>query len=165
MDRPFEVWKSMPPDQRVLAAEAFWRDRDSPEVDVQQMEAVALLARRLKFRTHSVQSLPVEKRARHLAQVTDVGDTIASRALIAYHFTHQRPLMSAFLDALGIAHDNGLITEDDVSPPDRERLTAAIAAVKSSHPPEDVDLYLRTLAALDGATWANLDTVAASGAS
>jgi hypothetical protein len=165
MDRPSDVWKSMPPHQRVLAAEAFWRDRDSPEVDVQQMEAVALLARRLKFRTHSVQSLSVEKRARHLAQVADVGDTIASRALIAYHFTHQRPLMSSFLDALGIAHDDGLITEEDVAAPDRERLSAAITAVKSAHPPEDVDLYLRTLATLDGATWANLDPAAVPGTS
>jgi hypothetical protein len=161
MDRPSQVWKDMPVEKRVLAADAFWRDRDSPDVDVQRMEAVAMLARRLKFRTQSVQALPVERRARHLAQLADVGDTIAGRALIAYHFTHQRELMGAFLDALGIAHENGLITEDDVAPPDRERLSAAIAAVKSSHPPSDVDLYLRTLAALDEATWVNLDTVPA----
>jgi hypothetical protein len=165
MDRPSQVWKDMPLEKRVLAADAFWRDRDSPDVDVQRTEAVAMLARRLKFRAQSVQALPVERRARHLAQVVDVGDTIASRALIAYHFTHQRELMGAFLDALGIAHENGLITEDDVAPPDRERLSAAITTVKSSHPPSDVDLYLRTLAALDEATWVNLDPVPAPEAS
>ena len=149
----------MPVDKRVLAAEAFWLDRDSPEVDVQQMEAVATLARRLKFRTRSVQALPVERRARHLAQVSDVGDTVATRALIAYHFSHQRPLMGAFLDALGIAHDNGLITDEDVAPPDEARLSAAASAVKASYDPADVDLYLRTLAVLDGGTWANLPAV------
>ncbi len=106
----------MPLEKRVLAAEAFWLDRDSPEVDVQQMEAVATLARRLNFRARSIQALPVARRARHLAQLGDVGDTVATRALIAYHFSHQRPLMGAFLDALGIAHDNGLITEEDVGP-------------------------------------------------
>jgi hypothetical protein len=159
MDRQSQVWKDMPVDKRVLAAEAFWLDRDSPEVDVQQMEAVATLARRLKFRTRSVQALPVERRARHLAQVSDVGDTVATRALIAYHFSHQRPLMGAFLDALGIPHDDGLITAEDVDPPNEARLSAAASAVKASYDPADVDLYLRTLAVLDGGTWANLPAV------
>jgi hypothetical protein len=159
MDRPSQVWKDMPVDKRVLAAEAFWLDRESPEIDVQQMEAVATLARRLKFRTRSIQSLPVERRARHLAQVSDLGDTVATRALIAYHFSHQRPLMGAFLDALGIAHDNGLITAEEVDAPDERRLSAAIAAVKSTYDPADVDLYLRTLAVLDSGTWANLPAV------
>ena len=159
MDRPAQVWKDMPIEKRVLAAEAFWLDRDSPEVDVQQMEAEATLARRLNFRARSVHALPIERRARHLAQIGDVGDTVATRALIAYHFSHQRPLMGAFLDALGIPHDNGLITAEDVSPPDEARLSAAVAVVKSSFDPADVDLYLRTLAALDGGTWANLAAV------
>lgn len=146
----------MPADKRVLAAEAFWRDRESPEIDVQQLEAVATLARRLNFRTRSIQALPVERRARHLAQVSELGDTVATRALIAYHFSHQRPLMAAFLDALGIAHDNGLITAEDVAPPDEARLLKAVAAVKAAFDPSDVDLYLRTLAVLDAGTWANL---------
>ena len=159
MDRPGQVWKDMPIDKRVLAAEAFWLDRESPEINVQQMEAVATLARRLNFRTRSVQALPVERRARHLAQMSDVGDTVATRALIAYHFTHQRPLMGAFLDALGIAHEDGLITAEDVGPPDEARLSAAVAAVKSLYDPSDVDLYLRTLTVLDGGTWVNLPAV------
>jgi hypothetical protein len=156
MDRPSQVWKDMPADKRVLAAEAFWRDRESPEIDVQQLEAVATLARRLNFRTRSIQALPVERRARHLAQVSELGDTVATRALIAYHFSHQRPLMAAFLDALGIAHDNGLITAEDVAPPDEARLLKAVDAVKAAFDPSDVDLYLRTLAVLDAGTWANL---------
>ena len=34
---------------------------------------------------------------------------MAGRALILYHLAEQRPMMGAFLDALGIAHENGLI--------------------------------------------------------
>lgn len=147
----------MPMEKRVLAAEAFWRDTDSPDIQVQQMEAVVTLARRLNFRTRSVQALPVERRARHLAQLSDVAEGIATRALIAYHFTNQRPLMGSFLDALGIAHENGLITAEDVAAPDPERLATAISAVKASFDPTDVQLYLRTLAALDGETWSNVD--------
>jgi hypothetical protein len=159
MDRPSQVWKDMPVDKRVLAAEAFWLDRESPDIEVQQVEAIATLARRLKFRTRSVQALPVERRARHLAQVSELGDTVATRALIAYHFSHQRPLMGAFLDALGIAHDNGLITDEDVAPPDEVRLSKAVATVRTAFDTVDVDLYLRTLATLDTGTWANLPAV------
>jgi hypothetical protein len=162
VDRPSRVWKEMPLDKRARAAEAFWRDEESPEIDVQKLEAVALLARRLNFRPRSIQALPLERRAQHLAHVSEVADAIATRALVAYHFSHHRPLMSAFLDALGITHDQGLITQETVEPPDRTRLAAAVAAVRASFDPGDVDLYLRTLAALDGDTWGNLEGALAS---
>jgi hypothetical protein len=149
----------MPLEKRVQAAEAFWRDQDSPEIQVQQMEAVVALARRLNFRTRSIQALPVERRARQLAQMPDVAEGVATRALVAYHFTNQRPLMAAFLDALGIAHENGLITEEEVPAPALERLSAAVAAVRTSFDAVDVDLYLRTLASLDAETWANVEGV------
>ena len=77
----------MPLDKRTEAAEAFWRDRDSPDIEAQHVEAVLMLAKRLNFRVKSIQALPVEKRAKHLAHVTDVSDAVATRALIAYHFT------------------------------------------------------------------------------
>jgi hypothetical protein len=148
----------MPADKRVLVAEAFWRDDDSADAKVHQSEAVALLARRLKFRPKSVLAMPVERRARQLAQVGDAPDAIVIDALIAYHFRSQRPLMATFLDALGIAHDDGQITAEIVPRPDPDRLGAGISAVRSSFPADDVDLYLRTLVALDGDTWSGLET-------
>jgi hypothetical protein len=155
--RPSDIWKDLPVERRASVAEAFWRDDESADIQLQHAEAVVLLARRMKFRPKSVQVLPVERRAKHLAQVAEVSDAIATRALIAYHFTEQRPLMGAFLDALGIAHDRGLISTDQVEPPSRDRLVAAVTAVKSEFSEEDVALYLRTLSALDGDTWGALD--------
>ena len=156
-DRPSRLWKDLPVDKRVRAAEAFWRDGTSPEVQVQHMEATLLLAKRLNFRPKSVLSLPIERRARHLAQVNDVSDAVATRALIAYHFADMRPLMAAFLDALGIGHDQGLITDEQVEAPTRDRLAAAVEAVKATFAPDDVDLYVKTLGALDSDTWRHLD--------
>ena len=154
----------MSPDKRVLAAEAFWRDSESPDIRAQHVEAAASLARRLKFRPQSIQRLPIERRARQLAQLSDVSESVATRALIAYHFSTQRPLMGAFLDALGIAHEEGLITADEVPPPEADAINAAVTRVKATFPPEDVILYLRTLAALDGDTWAQIDTALAASA-
>lgn len=156
-ERPSQIWKHLPVETRVQAAEAFWNDSESPEIGVQHAEAVVALSRRLNFRSKSLQALPVDKKARHLAQMPDVSDAVATRALIAFHFGSRRPLMAAFLDALGITHDNGLITAEEVAPPAAERVAAAAQAVRRSFADADVDLYLRTLAALDGDTWGNLD--------
>jgi hypothetical protein len=155
-ERPSRLWKSMSTDQRAAAADAFWRE-DQADVQLQHADAIVAIARRLNFRPKSVQALPIERRARLLAQLGEVSDAVATRALISYHFTTRRDLMAAFLDALGIAHENGLISEESVTPPTREQLTEAIAAVRRSFPPGDVDLYMRTLATLDGDTWANLE--------
>jgi hypothetical protein len=146
----------MPLEHRVQAAEAFWRDKDSPDIQVQHTEALVSLARRLNFRVKSLQGLAVERRAKHLAHMTDVSDPVATRALIAYHFSTKRPLMAAFLDALGLTHDNGLIEDEQIDPPSAEKVAAAVEAVRSSFDATDVDLYLRTLASLDGETWAHL---------
>jgi hypothetical protein len=149
-------------DRRVLAADAFWRDEED-EARVHHLEAVVALAGRLKFRPKSIQTLPIERRAKHLAQMSSVSDGIATRALIAYHFAHARPLMSAFLDAVGLAHENGLITEEPKAP-DPAALASAVDTVRRSFPNEEVDLYLRTLATLDGDTWAGVEALIAPNA-
>ena len=151
--RPSRLWKDLHADTRLAAADAFWRDEDAGD---QQAEAIVVLAKRLNFRTKSVQGLPVERRARHLAQLPDISDAVAGRALVAYHFSHQRPLMAAFLDALGIPHDSGLITAEEVAAPARAVLAAAVEKTRGAFPGVAVDLYLRTLVALDGDTWAGL---------
>jgi hypothetical protein len=151
----------MSPEQRLTAAEAFWRE-DQADIQAQHVDAMVSIARRLNFRAKSVQALPIERRARLLAQMSDVSDAVATRALISYHFTARRDLMAAFLDALGIQHENGVIGEETVAPPSRAKLTEAIARLREAFPAADVDLYLRTLATLDGDTWVELDSLLAS---
>ena len=143
-------------EQRLAAAGAFWNE-DQADVEMQHMEAVVTIARRLNFRAKSVHALPIDRRTKLLAQLGDVSDAVATRALISYHFTARRDLMAAFLDALGIAHENGLISDESVAPPDRAKLLTAIATLRSKFSKSDVDLYLRTLATLDGDTWAELE--------
>ena len=151
----------MPADKRQRAAEAFWRDRESPEIQVQQMEVAATLARRLNFRVKSIQALPAERKGKHLAQLPDVTDAVAMRALVAYHFAEQRALMGAFLDGLGLTHDNGLITAEEVTAPTVDALRAAFTSVRqaATFPEDDLRFYLRTLASLDTETWSNVDAV------
>jgi hypothetical protein len=148
-----QLWKQMSESQRLRAAEAFWREPDGVE---QQLEAMALLAQKLKARPRYIQGLPVEKRARHLAHFPGMPDLLAARMLVSYHLAHQRPMMSAFLDAIGITHDNGLITEDPKSPISTEQVSAGRAALRDAYRDEDVRLYFATLLVQDPETWGAL---------
>ena len=142
----------MPPEKRLVAANAFWTDEHGHE---QQVEVIVTLARKMNFRPKSVPALPLERRAKLLAGM-DVSDAVASRALIAYHLAAERPMMGAFLDALNIEHDNGLITAEEVPPPDKGKLTEGVRTLKSTFPEDAVRLYLHTLLLLDGDTWSDL---------
>src|SRR3982750_4865291 len=119
--RPSRLWKRMPVENRIAAAELFWDDEQSTE---QQLEAVAALATHMKLRTKSVLALAPERRAKYLATLPNMSDSIAARALVNYHLAKQRPMMSAFLDRVGIAHEEGLITEENVAKPDPDTLKA-----------------------------------------
>ena len=143
----------MSSERRLEVAELFWSDEQSTE---QQVEAVGALAARMKFRPKSVISLPLEKKARYLATMPSVSDTVAARALVNYHLERQRPMMAAFLDHLGIAHENGLINEDNVVKPDQAKLKTAAAELSTQYPREDVVLYFSTLVSQDPDTWGAL---------
>ena len=151
--RPSKLWKQMPSDRRVAAAQLFWADDQSTE---QQLEAVAALAAHMKFRAKSVIGLPIEKKAKYLSTLPNVSDAVAARALVNYHLDRQRPMMGAFLDSLGITHEDGLISEENVTKPDPEKLRTAAAELATKYPQPDVSLYLRTLVSQDPDTWGSL---------
>src|ERR671913_482827 len=151
--RPSKLWRRMPLERRIDAADLFWNDEHSAD---QQMEAVASIATHMKFRPRSILALTPDKRARYLAQLPTVTDAIAARALVNYHLERQRPMMGAFLDLLGIAHENGLINDENVAKPDPEKLKQAVAELASKYPADDVSLYLDTLVSQDPETWEGL---------
>jgi hypothetical protein len=142
----------MTPEQRIAAARAFWSDDEAVD---DQVQAALLIAQRKKFRPKTVIGLDLERKARHLAGMPSLPEGIAGRALILYHLADQRPMMAAFLDALGITHDNGLINEDDVKP-DAVRVPVAAGTLAAAFPADDVRLYLNTLLCQDPETWGAL---------
>jgi len=152
---PSRLWKRMTVDQRTRAARAFWADPDATD---DQVQAALLIAQQKKFRPKTVIALDLDRKARHLATLGSVPDQIAGRALIVYHLAEQRPMMGAFLDALGIEHENGLIKEDEVKPP-ADKVAPAAEQIASQFPAEDVTIYLSTLLSQDPETWVALKDV------
>lgn len=142
----------MTADQRVHAARAFWRDEQAGD---DQLQAIVLIAQVKKFRAKTLVGLDEERKSRHLASLPVLPDALAARALIVYHLAEQREMMGAFLDLLGIAHENGLIESESVKP-EPEKLAPAVDTLFARFPEQNVSLYLETLLCQDPETWGEL---------
>jgi len=151
--RPARMWRQMPSELRTSAAKAFWADEQAA---LEQAEAVALIARQIKFRPKSVITMPLDKKAKALAGLAQVSDLLAARLLISYHLEHQRPMMGAFLDALGIAHDDGLIKDESPKAPDAATLDKGVKELAAKYPKPDVARYFWALLWQDPETWGGL---------
>ncbi len=154
---PGKLWKRIPVERKAQAAAAFWDDAESAE---QQAEALLAIAQYFRFRPKTVRGLPLDQRARRLAALPALSDAVAGRVLVAYHLAHHRPMLSAFLDALGIEHDHGVLTGEGLKPPAANLLKEAAAKLREQFPAEDVDLYFETLLVQDPETWAGLAELA-----
>jgi hypothetical protein len=151
--RPSQLWKQLSPEKKRQAADAFWDDEHAAN---EQAEAMNLIAQRIKFRLKSVIAMPLEKKTQYLLSMPAVSEMLAARLLVAYHLQHRRAMMGAFLDAVGIRHEDGIIADEEVKPPTADALKQAARTVASSYPAEDVSLYLSTLVWQDPDTWGAL---------
>ena len=151
--RPSQLWKQLNADKKRQASDAFWHDEHAAN---EQAEAVNLIAQRIKFRLKSVIAMPVDKKTQYLLSMPAISEMIAARMLVAFHLQHQRAMMGAFLDALGIKHEEGIIAEEEVTPPTADALKRAARTIAASSPAEDVSLYLSTLVWQDADTWGPL---------
>ena len=106
--------------------------------------------------TLTVLGLPVEKKTSYLVRLPNVPDAVAARALVNYHLERQRPMMSAFLDALGIAHEDGLIKDEEPKKPEDATLDKAVKELAAKYPKQDVSRYFWALLWQDPETWGGL---------
>ena len=152
---PAQFWAALDPEVRLAAARSLYAHDWG--TNPAKREADATIMHAMRFREAAVRQLPVERRAQYLAKSVRPGDSLAGSLLLALHLEERRPMLAAFLDALGIPHEDGLITEGhDPEPPTPEKLAGAAKALAKSFPAADVELYLGALYVLDRETWAGL---------
>jgi len=147
------LWKGLPAGERLLAAAAFYRD-PSPEL---VGSALGVIAKARRMRPQAARSLPPDAQARILGTVLDPGESLAQGLLVALHLNERRALLAAFLDALDLPHEEGILTEeaDGTEPPSVESAQAARAAL-GTFSPDQVETYLNTLWLQDAELWAAL---------
>jgi len=144
------LWKSLPPEERLLAAAAFFRDPDPELVG----SALSSLVKARHLRPQAARALSPDAQARILATVLGPGETLARGLLVSLHLGERRPLLAAFLDALELPHEDGVLTEEAESaePVSAEAAREAVAAL-GSFPRNQVETYLNTLWLQDEERW------------
>jgi len=151
-----DIWKRMGEERRLQAATAFYND--SAQVE-NRAGMDAILAQLRHFRPQFMKKLPLDKRA-HYAATLPLPLEAAAQLIIAYHFHAQRPMMSAFLNALNIPNENGQIkSEEELPAPDAPLLQSAVNSLLKDHAREDVFIYLATLHSQGTSTWDGLSAI------
>jgi hypothetical protein len=118
-----------------------------------------VLVKARHLRPQAARSLPPDAQARILATVLDPGEPLAQGLLVSLHLADRRPLLRAFLDALSLPHDDGVLKEeaDSAAPATVEKARSAVAAL-NSFPADHVRTYLNTLWLQDAERWEALRT-------
>jgi hypothetical protein len=149
------LWKRLSREDRGEAAAAFWKEPPQEALGL----ALGAIVKSRKLRPQVARSLSEEERTRALASVLDPGEPLAASLLVALHLGVRRPVLVAFLDALGLPHDNGILKEeaDQAPPPTAESVRSATAAL-SSFPRGQIEVYYNTLWLQDPERWAALET-------
>ena len=124
------LWKNLPPEERLAAATAFFAE-PPPEL---AGTALGVLVKARHLRPQAARSLAPDAQARILATVLDPGEPLSQGLLVSLHLGHRRALLGAFLDALSLPHEDGVLKEeaDAVAPVTAEQAKAAVAAASRS---------------------------------
>lgn len=155
---PLRLWKSLDRATRVEAARAFWH-RPTEEAAVAAAREVVSI---LRVRPQAFHKIPIEQRVRAVAGLAHPPESLADSLLLSLHVDARRELLAAFLDALGIAHEQGLIAEDTELPEITVDAVRALApALVEAHGADAVRVYWNALWLQDPERWAALETVAA----
>jgi len=148
------LWKHLPLEERLAAAGAFFAE-PPPELSG---AAVGALVKARHLRPQAARSLSPEAQSRILATVLDPGEPLAQGLLVSLHLSHRRPLLGAFLDALGLPHEDGVLKEEgDSAPPVAVEAARKAVAALASFPAAEVRTYLNTLWLQDPERWAMLE--------
>jgi hypothetical protein len=102
------------------------------------------VAKALRFRPQAIRKLPMEQRARRARALLERGGNaqMTYELFGGYLMKTQKELVTSFLDATGVAHEDGMIEDVAGSLPDAAKIETAVEALDARFPPEDVTLYL-----------------------
>jgi hypothetical protein len=82
-------------------------------------------------------------------------ETVTGNLLRAWLLKRHKQMLIDFLDALGIAHEEGVVEQ---LPPtmDDAKVRAAVDGLLAKHPPEAVAVYLHAFSEMNEVEWPNL---------
>ncbi len=102
------------------------------------------VAKALKFRPKAIRKLPMAQRARRARGILELkaNAELAYELFGSYLMKTCKQLVTDFLDATGVPHEEGMIQNVTSDLPDGARVAEAVAKLDQRYDPEDVTLYL-----------------------
>ena len=124
-------------------------------------QAVGAACVTLKARPQFMMKQPKDKQAQFVRSALSrfAASPIAEEVLAAYFLEVKRELLTEWLDALGIEHENGILKQDNPGEPSREKLTEAVAKFRAGDGAADRELLLQAFAAQSAVDWPTLDAL------
>ena len=149
------LWKALTPDEKTQAITACLADDENGWVKATTRTAVAAA---LRFRPQTVATWPRPKLVSEAVRLPLDDAQLLSAYIVDLHLGHRRPMMGAFLDALGIANEDGRIDSETTDVPEQEagKVDAAANALVATYPRDEVATYFLTLLLQDAGVWAPL---------
>jgi hypothetical protein len=146
------LWRALTMEERAQAVTAALADDENGWVKTTTRGAIAGA---LKFRPQTVATWPRAKMVSEAARLPLDDVQLLSAYLVDLHLGHRRPMMGAFLDALGIANDDGRIDSDTTEVPvqDAAKVIKAADALAATYPVDEVATYFLTLLLQDAGVW------------
>jgi hypothetical protein len=132
---------------------------EAPEVFRQ---TVASAAAALKFRPQYLQKQPVAKRVAAIkrSMARPAASPLAEELFAIYFLKCRLELLTGWLDLLGLKHEDGILTDDDIVCPEAAELEKKLTEFRSSKD-EDCELLLQVFAGQAAIEWPALDALIA----
>jgi hypothetical protein len=132
---------------------------EAPEVFRQ---TVASAAAALKFRPQYLQKQPVAKRVAAIkrSMARAAASPLAEELFAIYFLKCRLELLTGWLDLLGLKHEDGILTDDDIVCPEAAELEKKLTEFRSSKD-EDCELLLQVFAGQAAIEWPALDALIA----
>jgi hypothetical protein len=159
--RPHEIIAQLTPErcEEILT-------RISAEAPDVFRQTVASAAAALKFRPQYLAKQPLPKRIASIRRVLvrPASGPLAEELLAVYFLRCRLDLLREWLDLVGLEHEDGVLTADEVPCPDASLLEEKVKTLRSGEDP-DCELLLRVFAAQSAIDWPALDEILARPAS
>lgn len=153
-------YRALSPEKRLaLVTHKIKSSREARALYVQR-----LIARKAGgFRAVTIQAWPVEQLAREVVRSRAESPEDELDLLHLLYVQLEPAIQITFLDAAGVAHENGNIAEElEVPYADAEGVQRGVTAVRAAHG-EDGEHYLRTLARYSRPAWPGIEVLVGEG--
>ena len=134
------LWKALTPDERMAAAMSYLADEAGARKRLNH-----IVARARNFRPATVQKWPEEKLVKAIRHVPLNDHKVASALLTCHHLPGQRSMVIAFLDGLGVSHDQGMVESLAVVDAEEEVVRSAAREIVEEFGLQAAAVYLLTL--------------------